>query len=171
MTKSRWDEGDTNHLNALKICSSLGDLSFSYTREIKNSNTQGSFRADKERLVYLFNSGHRCQKNQKKRRRKKKTYQLSVNTAHFVTAGQHLVIDVKGQQIANTVNVQCNYITLMLHPSIALFIWLLVFVFVAVSIIIKSQRKNGIKDEGSSAIKTIRLYIVCNVYTALWVYQ
>ena len=63
------------------------------------------------------------QKKLKKRRRKKKTYQLSVNTAHFVTAGQHLVIDVKGQQIANTVHVQCNYITL--HPSIAMFISLL----------------------------------------------
>ena len=100
-----------------------------------------------------------------KKERKKKTYQLSVNTAHFVTAGQHLGIDVKGQQIANTVHVQCNYITLMLHPSIALFIWLLVFVFVAVSIIIKIQWKNGIKDEGNSAIKTIKLYIVHNVYT------
>ena len=36
-----------------------------------------------------------------KKRRKKKTYQLSVNTAHFVTAGQHLVIDVKGQKCNN----------------------------------------------------------------------
>ena len=79
------------------------------------------------------------QKKLKKRRRKKKTYQLSVNTAHFVTAGQHLVIDFKGQQIANTVHVQCNYITLMLHPSIALFISLLVFVFVAVTVILQSQ--------------------------------
>ena len=64
-------------------------------RRSKNSNIQGSFSVDKERLVYLFNSGHRCQKN------KKKTYQLSVNTAHFVTAGQHLVIDVIGQKRKN----------------------------------------------------------------------
>ena len=89
-----------------------------------------------------------------KKERKKKTYQLSVNTAHFVTAGQHLVIDVRGQQIANIVHhVQCNYITLMLHSSIALFISLLVFVFVAVSVIIKRQSKNGINICTSKASK------------------
>ena len=34
-------------------------------------------------------------------KKKKKTYQLSVNTAHFVTTGQHLVIDVIGQKRKN----------------------------------------------------------------------
>ena len=70
-----------------------------------------------------------------------------------MTAGQHLVIDVKGQQMANTVQGQFNYITLMFHPSVALFISLLVFVFVAVSVIIKSQWKNGINICTSKASK------------------
>ena len=139
MTKSRRDEEVTNHFNALKICSSLGDLSFSYTREIKNNNTHGGVSALIKTDWYICLILVRDAKKLKKKKEKKKTYQLSVNTAHFVTAGQHLVIDFKGQQIANTVHVQCYYITLILHPSIALFISLLVFVFVAVTVILQSQ--------------------------------